>query len=397
MVQLTEFSDTGAGLEENAADYLARARSISELISAEAAAGEQQGRLTEIANKAIIEAGLPWALVPKDLGGGGISDMLVALDLMEEISFADGSAGWVYMVVVIGASMQASCYPAELAEEMLGRPNRGLIAGQAAPNGRATKVDGGWLVNGRWQFGSGSAIATDIAGGCLEYTEDGEPVLVDGEPHWVFPLVPVDQVQLLGNWDVAGLRATASWDYGMDDVFVPDDRVVDLPTPPLYRTDTVHRLGFLTTVYAQHSAFTLGLVRRALHEVTRLVDGKMRPGYEGAVGDSQLFRFEFVQREAEFQAMRAYVRHVFAEAQANVTENGIREIDLERTKVTCAWLTRVSHDIINWAYSWGGSSAIRVPNAIARVQADMAVASNHLYIDRMNLVTGSDPILAEWR
>ena len=45
----------------------------------------------------------------------------------------------------------------------------------------------------------------------------------EGPPEYRMGIVPKDAVTITGNWDVLGLRATASYDYTVDDVFVPDD------------------------------------------------------------------------------------------------------------------------------------------------------------------------------
>ncbi|WP_223168082.1 hypothetical protein [Nonomuraea sp. SYSU D8015] len=40
-----------------------------------------------------------------------------------------------------------------------------------------------------------------------------------GEPRMF--ITPVEDVKMLGNWEVLGLRATGSIDYAIEDVFVP--------------------------------------------------------------------------------------------------------------------------------------------------------------------------------
>ena len=54
--------------------------------------------------------------------------------------------------------------------------------------------------------------------------ENGAPRMLPGTnaPDVRIFIVPVKNAQLLGNWDVIGLRATGSVDYALTDVFVPE-------------------------------------------------------------------------------------------------------------------------------------------------------------------------------
>ncbi|CAN5386542.1 acyl-CoA dehydrogenase family protein [soil metagenome] len=376
-------------------DLLARAEKISGIISAEADSSESLGRMTDVAVAALMESELPWALIPQEWGGLGGTDVLEIMDAIEEIAFADGSAGWVLMVHSFGGSILASVLDPTTAESLFGVDTRGTVCGQAAPLGRAVRTEGGYRVTGRWQFGSGSNSATFVGGGCFVFDADGSMITENGEPVWIMPFMDLADVKQLGNWDVGGLRATASWDYSVNDLFVPDAMVVPLPTPALQHNNTVLRLGFLSSVYAQHVSFTLGVLKRAFSEIVSIVADKTRVGYDGTVGESPVFLYEFAQREAQYQAVRAYSRQVFAEAQDE--PGGPTDLQQARIHVACAWMARESDDLIKWCHSWGGSAAVRTPNALTRCLNDIAVASNHLYVDRMNLVGPTPIILESWK
>ena len=63
------------------------------------------------------------------------------LEVFEEIGYADGSTGWCAMIGA-ATSMALGHLDEQIARDMLADP-RFLIAGVAAPSGRATAVDGG--------------------------------------------------------------------------------------------------------------------------------------------------------------------------------------------------------------------------------------------------------------
>jgi len=355
-----------------------------------------RGQLADEVVEAFIASGLPWALVPREWGGSGVTDVVAMIDILDEIAYADGSAGWVMMAATFGAANVSALLEPEAAEAMVGAERRGIMVGAAAPSGRAVKVDGGFSVSGRWQFGSGANMATTMAAGCHVFDADGEQELIAGEPRWILALVPKDQVEMLGNWDVSGLQATASWDYEVHDAFVPASNVIELPTPVIRRTDSIVSIGFLAGVYAQHVSVALGIVRRAFAEIAKIASTKTRGGYDGPIGRSPVFLYEFAQKEAEYQAMRTYIRDSFAGAQRRAGPDGPTPADFGRLQAACSWMTQLSLDLVRWCDSWAGSSAVRLPSALSRCLNDIAVMANHLYVDRMNVVNGAGAILDSW-
>ncbi len=91
-------------------------------------------------------------------------------------------------------------------------------AGKAPFGTLATKVDGGWLINGKKIFASLAGAANYYGVLC---TED-KPDRTMRDTHYV--AVPADApgLTVTGDWDPLGMRATVSRTLVMKDVFVPD-------------------------------------------------------------------------------------------------------------------------------------------------------------------------------
>lgn len=84
----------------------------------------------------------------------------------------------------------------------------------------ATRVDGGYLVNGRKIFATNSAVATHASTTArLEDPERGPRLLLCRIP------LSDDAVRIHPTWDVLGMRATQSNDVEFVDLFVPDAAV----------------------------------------------------------------------------------------------------------------------------------------------------------------------------
>ena len=96
----------------------------------------------------------------------------------------------------------------------------GAAAAGKAPFGTtATKVDGGWLVNGKKIFASLSGAANYYGVLCTE----NKPELSMRDT--LYLAVPGDApgVTITGDWDPLGMRGTVSRTLVFKDVFVPDD------------------------------------------------------------------------------------------------------------------------------------------------------------------------------
>src|SRR4051812_38348481 len=99
--------------------WLQQARELAPLMRAEATAVERAGTLTEPVLAALREAGVLWANVPGELGGGG-ADIVTALRMMEEISRADGSIGWSLMANMTATSNACAFLPPSAVQVMFG-------------------------------------------------------------------------------------------------------------------------------------------------------------------------------------------------------------------------------------------------------------------------------------
>jgi alkylation response protein AidB-like acyl-CoA dehydrogenase len=95
----------------------------------------------------------------------------------------------------------------------------GAAAAGKAPFGTtATKVDGGWVVNGRKIFASLSGAADYYGTLCTEDKPDA------GMRDTLYLAIPADApgVSITGDWDPLGMRGTVSRTLVLEDVLVPD-------------------------------------------------------------------------------------------------------------------------------------------------------------------------------
>lgn len=374
-------------------DPIAAARSLAPLIESEAAAADSGGTMTSPVVDALADAGLFGLLVPRSLRGTE-AEVLTTLGVFEELSRADGSTGWSFLANATTTAF-AAAYTGEAAvKEMFGGPGPAIHAGMLGPRGEAKAVEGGFLVHGRFSFGSGSGHAGWLGAGTL-VTSEGEFVTsASGVPELRVVFVPRQAVNFLGNWDVIGLSGTGSYDYELKEQFVGTEWTFPLITAAAQRGGSLYRLGVLVLTSIGHCGFALGVGRRSLEEIAQISGSKRRMGASATIREQQMFQFDFAYQDAALRSARAYAFEVFGDAQATV-DRGDDLTDEQRHRVRQATTiaTRVAADVVGCAYRWAATDALR-PSPLQRCFRDINAATQHIFVDNSTL-TAATPVLLE--
>ena len=92
------------------------------------------------------------------------------------------------------------------------------------PSGaKAVVTDGGYIVNGKWRFASGSEHCPWIGGHCAVFEADGKPRLDATAGRCMRTMLfRKEQATFHDIWHVIGLRGTGSNGYEVRDLFVPE-------------------------------------------------------------------------------------------------------------------------------------------------------------------------------
>ena len=137
---------------------------------------------------------------------------------------AQGLAPWwpedVYRQVVADSLERPVLVNAIRAEPEWGAPARGGL-----PATTVTKVDGGWMLNGRKGFATGSeGLEYHLVWATTSTDPDDDPLLA----HAVVP-ASAGGIEIIRTWDHLGLRATSTHDVVYTGVFVPEENFRGVP------------------------------------------------------------------------------------------------------------------------------------------------------------------------
>jgi alkylation response protein AidB-like acyl-CoA dehydrogenase len=246
--------DTGAALNN--------ARSIVDRLALSSANSENCRRLDDAAVRALRESGLNRLLAPSKYGGDELSLRAQILSCAETARGCS-AASWVQMV--FGAhTFVLGGFPEECRQEVFSGDPGVFIAGSLAAQGTIKRTDGGWILNGRWQFCSGVDHAPWLLIGArqVEVESDSAPLLA---AHIV---VPTRELAIDDTWHVLGMRGTGSKDIVAKDVLIPAHRT--MPTLALFTglsphaESALYRLPALPALASMLAGTVLGISERAL-------------------------------------------------------------------------------------------------------------------------------------
>lgn len=317
------------------------------------------------------------ALVPMRFGGEEVSPRQFC-ELIERLSMADGSVGWV-------ASFGMSpAYLAGLPESTLYKIYENgpdvVFAGGIFPPQPAEVTEQGMLVKGRWKFSSG-CLGADIIGVGIAPKKGNESL---GLPRMA--VMPADQVQVEMTWDTVGLKGTGSHDLVVNNVLVPEDwtfirgAASTLPEP-FFKYPS---LSFATQVL---TVVGLGVARAALEEFKALAPGKSSITGGAEIANRPVTQYEFAQADAEFQAAKAWFYQTMDVAWDAIlkgqtpTNEQISDMRLSSTHAA-----RVASRVTRKMQMLAGMTAIYNHNPFSRFVNDSNVVTQHAFMGDATLL-----------
>lgn len=247
------------------ADLVGRAAKLVPQLAANAQRTEDDRRVVEENITAIEEAGLFSIMQPKRFGGLQV-DFRTKLEVTGELARGCGSTAWTTSLMNVCAWF-TGLWGEQAQNDVWGEHPANRIAGVFAPTATAERVDGGFVVTGKWGWASG----------CLhsQWALVGIPLL-DGDGAMQdqgLVLIPMTELTVEDTWFVTGMKGTGSNTLVADAVFVPEHRYIsvlkmiqgEVATP--FRDEALYRAPFVPGAAIILAGPQLGLAQAALELV----------------------------------------------------------------------------------------------------------------------------------
>jgi 3-hydroxy-9,10-secoandrosta-1,3,5(10)-triene-9,17-dione monooxygenase len=201
-------------------EAVARAKDFAPVVRERASSAEKERRQPLETIQEITDAGLARLLTPRHWGGYELG-LDTYVDAVIEIAKGDAAAGWCYSFLNIHAWFLAH-FPEEAQHDVWGNTPDVPLAESVIPAGKATPLEGGYLLSGSWPFVSGiDHCKWAMLAGMTPSTPNSPP-----EPR-VF-LIPRSDYEIEDTWFVAGLKGSGSKTAVVQGAFVPEHRTVSM-------------------------------------------------------------------------------------------------------------------------------------------------------------------------
>ncbi len=318
--------------------FVALAATLGAQFAPRAAEHDRQNTFVADNFRAMRESGYLRLAVPEELGGLGASMRQVCYAQAELAKHCASTALAVNMHhYLVLANVYRWRHGAAAAEGLLRRvAAEGLVLMTSGgsdgiwPSATAVKENGGYRVTGRKMFCSQAPVADALTTMAVyDDPAEGTVVLLVGIP------TGSDGVQILETWDTLGMRATASHDVQLTEVYVADAQVAARrpwgKVDPVLRNAGVHFAPPVAAVYhgvaagARDEAVRVVRARRSgdgqplaqdatVQRQVGLMDYKLRTAWWSLLGALDDLGDDYTPDEAALETVMLAKRHVVTAA-----------------------------------------------------------------------------------
>jgi alkylation response protein AidB-like acyl-CoA dehydrogenase len=362
-------------------EVVRRVEDLSDRLRKAAGETESLGQLSEESVRVVREAGVMRMLQPPEYGGYAAHPRDFAEAVMA-VSKACGSTGWVCGVGGVHP-WELALMDRRLQEEVWGDDPDTWMASPYAPTGVANPVDGGYVLNGHWQFSSGTDHCDWIFLGAL--VGDGKGGL--GQPftmlHVVLPRA--DYTIVPDSWNVIGLCGTGSKDIIVDGAFIPSYRAINaddvsagaVAAERAGRSEAVYKLPFWSILPLGITSSVIGICEGALD--AHLDYQRSRVSATGRkLKDDPYTLYAISEAAADIAAARVQlidgISRMHDKLEVGEPVSFEERAILRRNQVRCAWRAVAAADQI---FQRSGGNAARKENVIQRFWRDAHVGLQH--------------------
>lgn len=364
----------------------------------QAAISAEERRLSDTTVKILRQTGVMRLIQPARYGGLE-ADPRVFVEAMMLAAGYDGAAGWVLGVVGVH-NWHIGLYADSVQQEVWGDDPDTWISSSYNYVGRATKVDGGFRLSGRWGFSSGCEHASWVFVGGFVFDDEGRPVEMR---HF---LLPRPDYQIIDVWNVAGLCGSGSNDIVVEDAFVPDAHSMSWPDLQAHRcpgtalnTSALFQVPwgsmFLNAVTAPLVGMARGMLDESVSMVKQRVSGYVPPGPAAGPFDAKrvwpaVTMARLAEASGEIDAARVQLLDnlgdVWSYAEAGEAVPFEVRARARRDQVMAA---RRATDAANSVFSLAGGRGLSLKSPVQRLWRDAQAGAHHV-------VNGTDQALTSY-
>lgn len=373
-----------ATLANLAADPVAIARTLTPLLARHAAAAEQERRASSEAIEAIRAAGLFQTMFPRRAGGAG-HKLITQVETIAELARGCPGTAWAFGLLMSVTASAASMGPA--VRERVFKTGNELVCSVAGQIGTARAVDGGYIVDGSWAYGSGCMHA-DWALNGVRFIDDQGAVIDAG-----FAFLPLagPDVEIQDTWFTAGLCASGSNTIVARNAFVPVPLALrfsqlraaagsvnpaTLEPRDRWPVEPLFPLGVLSPM--------LGAADAMLAIVTANLPKRPTIGWKYAnQADSETFVGQLGEAALEIDSAWLHIRRAVNMIDETAQTRALSGFEKARVQADCGYAMRQLRRAGERLMEIAGPGAFATSSPLQRLWRDLSVGSRHTALNTM--------------
>jgi 3-hydroxy-9,10-secoandrosta-1,3,5(10)-triene-9,17-dione monooxygenase len=368
-------------------ELLRRAESLRPLLRERQAECEASGELPADTNARFLAAGFYRTLQPRLFGGYEFT-LPDFIRIMIAVARGCSDSAWV-LALTSGHTVLAAQLAESAQRDVFGPSGDFRAPGVGMPGGTGIPADGGFRVNGAWDYASGCDLATHFFGSAMVRDPVTNAPLGNA---WI--LFDRDQFQIVNNWNVIGMQGTGSRRVVIENAFVPADRALwfidssgrpvrDQPGHALHPNPMYH--GWIAPLLiSEVAAVSIGAARGALDIYEEILKNKK----------TNFAPFHPRSQEQEFQEHFGEAQSLIDTAEAALLKMTADYMDLTRRHAETAeplddetekrlilieqQVIRLAWEAVELMFRTSGTSAASKSSPLGRALRNLAVIRTHV-------------------
>ena len=310
------------------------------------------------------------------------------MDLIAEIGRGCTSTAWGCALGLIHQWLLATL-PKQAQDDVWLENPQAILCGSYAPATHAVRVDGGYLIKGKWSFASNVDNSQwALLGVHFPVTSPSD------KPSAGFLLVPRNDWEIEDDWHVMGQSGTGSKSIVMKtDVFVPEHRKITFAelssgNPPGLKDNPhpIYGIPFLSAVPVCLVAPILGTLQGAIDTFVELCESRVTRGAVAGGGSSLRDFFPVQSRLAEACASLDAATLLINRDTTQVEQMAMSGIKITvaqriRNRRDHAYATKLAQQGIDGLFSAVGGAGLSLDQPLQRMWRDGNAISKHISLN----------------
>jgi 3-hydroxy-9,10-secoandrosta-1,3,5(10)-triene-9,17-dione monooxygenase len=350
---------------------VARANAMIPMLRARAAEVEKARAVPADIIEKFKEAGFFKILQPRRWGGYEMNPAVFFKVLME-LGRGCCSSAWNMMILGIH-TWEFGMLDPRAGDDVWSTDNSVIVASSYPPFGKYKKVDGGYLISGRWSTSSGTDHGQWAFLGQVLFDESGRPV------DRLSILVPRKDYTIVDDWHVFGLAGTGSKSIVVEEAFVPEYRCHSVADYSLSDRGEMYLYPFSQVFFAAVSSVINGMAQGAVDTFIEQMQGRRNTGDGAKTSLGHYVKDRLGNAVARVRSSRARILNMMNDSTQYVMRRELVPMeDRVAYALDIARVGRESEEAVMLLFKALSARGIYLDNPMQRILRDVIAAANHV-------------------